>query len=69
LVVSGSRAAPAVDKATRHSLGRWSGSFRRTLKLPANADLERVGAELTDGVLTVRVPKLPEAQPRRIAVK
>ncbi len=38
------------------------GSLRRTIKLPATADLEGVSATSHDGVLTVTVPKKsPEA--------
>jgi HSP20 family molecular chaperone IbpA len=30
---------------------------------------DQVGAELTDGVLTVKIPKKTEVQPRKIEVK
>ncbi len=47
----------------------WHGSFQRTLSLPATVDVDKVEAKLRDGVLTVRVPKREEAQPRQISVK
>ena len=47
---------------------RSYGSFARTFTLPDNVDAEHVEADLKDGVLTVRVPRRPEAQPKRIAV-
>jgi HSP20 family protein len=40
----------------------------RTLALPKSVDVERITASLTDGVLTVQLPKLPEVQPRSISV-
>ena len=36
---------------------RQYGSFRRSFRLPPDADEAKVEAELKDGVLTVRVPK------------
>src|SRR5688572_31183390 len=33
-----------------------SGSFHRTLRLPAPLDAEHVEADITDGVLTLRLP-------------
>ncbi len=46
----------------------WSGSFQRTLSLPATADPDAVGAEMKNGVLTIRIGKREEARPRRITV-
>lgn len=40
----------------------------RTFSLPAKVDPERSSASLTNGVLTVRMEKSPDARPRRIAV-
>ena len=45
------------------------GDFRRTFTISASIDLEAIQAELANGVLTVRLPKLAEAKPRKIAVK
>jgi HSP20 family molecular chaperone IbpA len=42
--------------------------FRRVFTLSRELDTSRVEANLKDGVLTLRVPKLAHAQPRRIEV-
>jgi HSP20 family molecular chaperone IbpA len=42
--------------------------YRRTFTLSKELDAEKVGAELSQGVLRVRIPKAEHAQPRRIAV-
>jgi hypothetical protein len=44
------------------------GSFSRSYELPETADLGGIKADLKNGVLTVRVGKKPEAQPRSIPV-
>jgi len=49
-------------------LGRAYGSFTRAYTLPESLDEQKLSAELADGVLTIRIPKLPEAQPRKIAI-
>ena len=45
------------------------GSFTRSFTLPEGIDADHVDADLRDGVLTVRVPKRPETQPRKIALR
>ena len=49
-------------------LGRAYGSFSRSYTLPEALDEDKLAAELADGVLTVRIPKLPKAQPRKIPI-
>ena len=44
------------------------GSFTRTLRLPAAIDAEHVEAQITDGVLTLKLPKAESARPKRIKV-
>jgi len=46
----------------------WNGKFQRTIALPGEVDPTKVGADLTDGVLTVTLPKREEARPRQIAI-
>ena len=43
--------------------------FRRSFTLSRELDPGRIEANLTDGVLKLRIPKHAEAQPRRIAVQ
>ncbi|MET8562691.1 Hsp20/alpha crystallin family protein [Streptomyces flaveolus] len=47
---------------------RRSGQFDYRVTLPQDTDEENVTAELTDGVLTVKVPKAEKAKPRRIEI-
>lgn len=49
-------------------LGRSYGAFSRSYTLPEALDEANLTAELADGVLTVRIPKLPKAQPRKIQI-
>lgn len=49
-------------------LGRAYGTFSRSYTLPDALDDEKLAAQLADGVLTIRIPKLPKAQPRKIQV-
>jgi HSP20 family molecular chaperone IbpA len=44
---------------------RWSRSFTLSNELEA----DKIEARLTDGVLTLRIPKHPEQRPRKIEVK
>lgn len=42
--------------------------YRRAFTLSNELDADKVGAELSQGVLRVRIPKAAHAQPRRIEV-
>ena len=44
------------------------GAFSRSFTLPKHVDVEKIAASLKDGVLTLTLPKRPEAQPRQIKV-
>ncbi|QEE35319.1 Hsp20/alpha crystallin family protein [Octadecabacter sp. SW4] len=50
---------------------RRYGEFQRTLSLPSGVNAEAVSADFTHGVLTVTLPKTPEAKQkeRKVAVK
>ena len=50
-------------------LRRRYGKFAYRTGLPADADAERIDAQLTDGILTVRLPKAAQARSRRIEIQ
>ena len=43
--------------------------FRRSFELSGDLDTAKIDAGLRDGVLTLRIPKLEQAKPRRIDVR
>lgn len=45
------------------------GSFTRTLRLPVSLDADHVEANITDGVLTLKLPKAESARPKQIKIK
>lgn len=47
---------------------RPAGAFSRSFSLPKTVDVDKIAATLKDGVLTLTLPKRPEAQPRQIKV-
>ncbi|WP_328336346.1 Hsp20/alpha crystallin family protein [Streptomyces violaceus] len=50
----------------RHT--RRIGQFDYRTTLPPNSDTEHVSADLTDGILTVRVPKTEKGKAHRIEI-
>jgi len=70
LTISGERKLEREDKREGyHRIESSYGSFTRSFVLPESADAEKVEANLSEGVLTVRIPKRPEAAHKRIEVK
>ena len=70
LRISGTRAAPeGVADEQYHRRERSHGDFRRELRLPGGLDTTKIEAKVSDGVLTVHLPKAEEAKPRKIEVK
>lgn len=47
---------------------RPTGSRARSLRLPFEVDVDAISAKLTDGILTVALPKSERAKPKRIEV-
>jgi HSP20 family protein len=69
LTLSGERTTPVRDeKSTLISSERVYGKFRRAFRLPEKVDAEAVSAAYKDGLLTITLPKKPEAKAREITV-
>jgi len=70
LVLSGEK-KESIEKSGkdfRHTESRY-GSFRRSIPLPDTIDPEKVTAEFTHGVLTIRIQKSPAQEPKQIKVE
>lgn len=69
LRISGKREEEEETKEdTYYAYERNYGSFTRTFTLPESADTEHISANLTDGVLTLVVPKTAESKARKIQI-
>jgi HSP20 family molecular chaperone IbpA len=51
------------------SIERGFGRFERSIRVPRGLDPEAIEASLSDGVLTLRIPKPETMRPRRIEIK
>ena len=70
LTISGERRFEKEEKDKKyHRIERAYGSFTRSFSVPDDADDAKVGAEIKDGVLTVRLAKSEKARPKSIEVK
>jgi HSP20 family protein len=70
LTISGERKEEKEEKGkTFHRVERRSGSFSRTVTLPAPVREDAVDAQYKNGILTVKLPKTEEAKAKKINVK
>ncbi|MCK6485241.1 MAG: Hsp20/alpha crystallin family protein [Phycisphaerae bacterium] len=69
LTLKGERRETQNANVTYHRRERGVGAFSRVLRLPYAVDVDKVEANLRDGVLTIRVPKSEQARARKIVVK
>lgn len=69
LMISGRREPKKEEPGMRyHRIERAYGSFARSFAVPDAVDQQKVTAEFTNGVLTVRLPKSEKARPKSITV-
>ncbi|MEA3241360.1 MAG: Hsp20/alpha crystallin family protein [Pseudomonadota bacterium] len=58
-----------VEQEKIFRLERPSGAFDRQFKFPGKVDTDHVQATLTDGILTLMVPKVGEKQKKTVSIK
>ncbi len=69
LTLRGQRKEQREEKGKNfHRLERFEGQFYREISLPRGIDADKIQAKSTNGVLTVTIPKLAQAQPKKITV-
>jgi HSP20 family protein len=70
LTVSGTRDFTSeTNEENYHRVERRYGSFTRSISLPQTVDMEKVGARFDKGVLTIEVPKVERAKPKKIEIE
>ena len=72
LVLKGEKRQEKEEKQTNYYFSeRAYGSFQRAFELPASVDRDKVSADFAKGVLTITLPKTPDAQKqqKKIEVK
>lgn len=72
LTIKGEKKEEKEEKAKNYyRMERSYGSFCRTIPLPAEIDADKVEAEFKKGVLTIKLPKTPEAikETKKIQIK
>jgi HSP20 family protein len=70
LVLKGERKEEREEKKkSYYRVERFVGQFYRTIPLPPGTDPDKISAATAKGVISVTIPKKPEAQPKKIVVK
>jgi HSP20 family protein len=70
LTLSGERRLEKEDKREGyHRVERSYGGFTRSFSLPDSVNTDKTEASLKEGLLTLKLPKKAEVQPKQISVK
>jgi len=69
LTIKGERkAGEDKEENTYHRRERKFGPFVRSIELPEKVDADKASASYEQGVLTISLPRAPEAKPKQISV-
>jgi len=69
LSISGHRQIPSAEEGAKyHRRERESGKFSRVITLPGDIDTTKVNASLSNGILTILLPKAEATKPRQITI-
>jgi len=67
--ITGEKKEGANNDVNYHLKERKSGKFERNFLLDEKVDIDKVTAEIKNGLLLVKVPKSPESKPVKIEIK
>ena len=68
LTIRGDRSDEWKDEGRYHLVERGYGSFTRRFQLPEGVEIDKIQADVENGLLQVRIPKSAMPQPRTIQV-
>jgi len=68
LVIEGEKPSDIEDRPYIRK-EREFGKFRKSVRLPYRVDMNKIQAEMREGVLSIRLAKAEEAKPKKIEVK
>jgi len=57
-----------VKKENFHRIERCCGSFKRAFNIPKNVDANKIAANMKDGILELKVPKIEESKTKAIPI-
>ncbi len=69
LIVQAERHEKDEDKDKKYVVRESSSSFYRRVQLPERANIDKITANLEEGVLKISIPLTPLAEPKKIAIK
>ena len=69
LTLKGTRPLSSAQSSAVHRQEQQTGDFERTITLPVEIEPDRIEATLKEGLLTIRVPKPPLSQARKVPVR
>jgi len=69
LVEASCESSSEETKGTMYRCERYSGSYRRNLLLPENAEVGKIAAKMEDGVLKLTIPKKEPTPKQEITIE
>ncbi len=69
LKISGEKGSEKETSANYYLKERKTGKFERNIMFQEKVEADKIGAEMKNGFLLVKIPKSPEAKPVTIAIK